>query len=75
MKYKLKSHNGKVTFLLKTGKDYAKNEMSVSAAQHIIDTGTFKESDMYGYPICIDDKWFFEGDPVKTEVKKDRKEK
>lgn len=37
MNYKLKSVNGKVTFLLRTGKDLVKNQMAVASAQHIID--------------------------------------
>ena len=40
MSYKLKTANGKVAFLLKTGKDFVKNQMAVASAQHIIDTGT-----------------------------------
>lgn len=38
--YKLKNVNGRVNALLRTGKDFVKNNLSVSAAQHIIDTGT-----------------------------------
>jgi len=68
MDFKLKNRNGKVTFLLKTGNDFSKNEMSISAAQHIIDTGNLVESDKEGYPICVDEKWYFEGEPVKVEV-------
>lgn len=37
--YKLKNTNGRVNALLRTGKDFVKNNLSVSAAQHIIDTG------------------------------------
>ena len=37
--YKLKNVNGRVNALLRTGKDFVKNNLSVSAAQHIIDTG------------------------------------
>lgn len=59
--YKLKNVNGKVNCLLRTGKDFVKNNISVSAAQHIIDTGKMVESENPDYPICIDDKWFFEG--------------
>ena len=36
--YKLKNVNGRVNALLRTGKDFVKNNLSVSAAQHIIDT-------------------------------------
>lgn len=68
MNYKLKNRNGKVTFLLKTGKDFSKNEMSISAAQHIIDQGKLGESDRPDCPICVDEKWYFEGEPVKVET-------
>lgn len=50
MNYKLKSVNGKVTFLLRTGKDLVKNQMAVASAQHIIDHGEMKKSDVEGYP-------------------------
>lgn len=39
MSYKLKT--GKVAFLLKTGKDFVKNQMAVASAQHIIDKWYF----------------------------------
>ena len=74
MNYKLKSAQGKVTFLLRTGKDLVKNQMALASAQHIIDHGKIKKSDMKGYPINVDDKWYFEGEvckktpPQKTEV-------
>lgn len=64
MNYKLKSNQGKVAFLLRTGKDLVKNTMAVASAQHIIDNGTIKESDVIGYPINVDDKWYFEGEVV-----------
>lgn len=68
MNYKLKSVQGKVTFLLRTGKDLVKNRMAVASAQHIIDTGKTKKSDVSGYPINIDDKWYFEGEILKKTV-------
>lgn len=49
--YKLKNVNGRVNALLRTGKDFVKNNLSVSAAQHIIDTGKLVESDNPDYPI------------------------
>ena len=50
MNYKLKSVNGKVTFLLRTCKDFGKNQMAVASAQHIIETGKLKKSTKEGYP-------------------------
>lgn len=67
MNYKLKNVNGKATFLLKTGKDFVKNQMLVASAQHIINHGTVKESEKEGYPINVDDKWFFEGEVVSEQ--------
>lgn len=70
MKYKLKSVNGKVTFLLRTGKDMVRNQMTVASAQHVIDHGKVKKSDVKGYPINVNDMWYFEGEivtPQKTE--------
>lgn len=64
MNFKLKNVNGKVNFLLRTEKDYVKNQMSVASADHIINTGAVTKSDRKDYPICVDDKWFFEGESL-----------
>lgn len=64
--YKLKNENGRVNSLLRSGNDLVKNKLSVSAAQHIIDTGKIVESDKEDYPICVDNKWYFEGEEMKT---------
>lgn len=71
--YKLKNVNGRVNCLLRTGKDFVKNNLSVSAAQHIIDTGKMIDSVLPDYPICIDDKWFFEGVEMKETKRKVQK--
>lgn len=63
--YKLKNVNGRVNCLLRTGKDFVKNNLSVSAAQHIIDTGKLVDSNNPDYPICVDNQWFFEGVEMK----------
>lgn len=68
MSYKLKTVNGKVDFLLKTGKDFVKNRMVVASAQHIIDTGTMQKSDIEDYPINVDDKWYFAGEVFKKSA-------
>ena len=70
MSYKLKNVNGKVTFLLRTGKDMVQNQMSVASAQHIIDNGKIMKSDVNGYPINIDNKWYFEGEVSKRATQK-----
>lgn len=76
MNYRLKNINGKVNFLLRAGKDLVKNQMAIASAQHIIDTGKMKKSDVPGYPINIDDKWYFEGEIIKktTAQKEDSAE-
>lgn len=67
--YKLKSTNGRVNALLRTGNDMVSSNLSVSAAQHIIDTGKLVKSDKPGYTICVDDTWYFEGVEVKKTAK------
>lgn len=67
--YKLKNVNGRVTCLLRTGKDFVKHSLSVSAAQHIIDSGKMVNSEKPEYPICVDNKWFFEGEEIKENKK------
>lgn len=64
--YKLKCTNGKVKCLLETGNDFVRNEISVSAAQHIIDTGEVVQSDKPEYPIHVGE-WYFEGEAVKVQ--------
>lgn len=73
MSYRLKNVNGKVTFLLRTGKDMVRNQMAIASAQHIIDNGKIMKSDTEGYPINIDNKWYFEGEVVRTPRKKEVK--
>ena len=75
MNYKLKSVNGKVNFLLRTGKDLVKNQMAVASALHIIDNGNMLKSDVEGYPISIDNKWYFEGEVSKRTVPQKAKRK
>lgn len=65
MNYRLKNTNGKVTFLLRTGKDLVKNQMAIASAQRIINHGKLMKSDVSGYPINIDNKWYFEGEVSK----------
>lgn len=67
MNYKLKSNKGKATFLLKAGKDFVKDQMSAAAAKYIIDHGNVKVSEVEGYPISVDDKYFFEGESISNE--------
>ena len=70
MNYKLNSKDCKVSFLLRTVKDLVRNKMAIASAQHIIKTGEIKPSDIEGYPINVDDKWYFEGEEVKAPRRK-----
>lgn len=65
--FKLKNDNGRVDCLLRTGKDLVKNNLSISAAQHIIDSGKQTVSDIADYPISIDGKWYFKGEEIPTK--------
>lgn len=38
MNYRLKNTNGKVTFLLRTGKDLVKNQMAIAVQHNILST-------------------------------------
>lgn len=70
--YKLKNINGRVNALLKSGNDFVKNNLSISAAQHIIGTGEIVESDRPDYPFCISGQWYFEGEEMKKASKKEK---
>ena len=64
-KFKLKKNSeGKVNYILRTGKDFVKSQMNTMAAQHIIDTGKRTETVSPDYPIAINDNWFFEGEEI-----------
>ena len=65
MNYKLKEVNGEVSFLLRSGEDFVKSRMTVASAQHIIDHGKVKKSDKVGYPINVNNQWYFEGEVVR----------
>lgn len=70
MAYRLKVKNGKVKAILRAGKDLVRTDINEEGAKHIIRDGTLQESTLDGYPICVNDEWFFEGTEVKTEEKK-----
>ena len=62
MTYKLKvNESGKVRFLLRTGEDLVANTMDESGGNGIVDSGEVTLSDIPDYPICVDNKWYFEG--------------
>lgn len=52
-------------------KRLGENQMAIASAQHIIDHGKLLKSDVSGYPINIDNKWYFEGEvPKRTAPRK-----
>ena len=69
MNYTLRSKDDKVSFLLKTGKDFVKSQMEVGFAENLIKNGKVKKSDKPDYQICVDDKWYFDGTIVRPTKK------
>ncbi len=62
MTYKFNvDESGKVRFLLKAGKDLVANSMDEAGVKGIVDNGEVTLSDIPDYPICLDNKWYFEG--------------
>ena len=61
MKYALKIIDGNVLFLLRIKNRFVKNIMPALSAESIIKEGNLKKSNIKGFPINIDDKWYFEG--------------
>ncbi len=61
MKYVLKTKDGNVDFLMKTGEDFVKSSMSVEDAQKLLNESEVTKSDVLGYPISIEDNYFFAG--------------
>ena len=67
---KLKSINGKVPYMMLAGKDFVKDEMSLAAAEQICSRGTQTAGKLPGFPICIDDKFYFAGTSTKPKSSK-----
>ncbi len=63
MEYKLAiiKESETVPFLLKSGKDFVSNNMTVTTAQMLLNSGTITASNIPQYPISVNDKWFFAG--------------
>lgn len=51
--------NDKVVFQVRTGNDFVQNTMTVSAAKEFIKNGIVTESDREGFPICVNDVFYF----------------
>ena len=68
---KLKVKDGKVRFIMATGDDFVRNEMGMNAANEIIEKGTVTESTKFeGYPICVDEKFYFAATVTKRKSKR-----
>ena len=66
---KLKEVNGKVSFIMKAGKEFVKNEMPVAEAEKFVKNGKVSESDMFkDYPLCVNDTYYFAATMPKTKV-------
>ena len=60
--FKVKSENGMVDFVMKTGSVYVKSKMPLSLATYHITVGnevTLSDARGYGKEICVDDTFFF----------------
>ena len=71
---KIKHKDGKVTYVMRTGKTFVRANMSLAYAQSIIKRGkNVEETDKrgFGVEICVDDKYFFPIDPEKVTRKKE----
>ena len=68
---KLKSIDGKVPYIMTAGKDFVSDEMSLAAAEQICSRGTQTASKLFpGFPICVDDKFYFAGTSTKPKSSK-----
>ena len=71
----IKHTKGKVTFVMRAGKTFVRNEMALAYAKAIVKRSkNVEETDKrgYGMEICVDDKYFFPIDkPKSDEVNKD----
>jgi len=69
---KLKAVDNQVSFYMIAGKDVVHNQMTLKAAETVISLGKeVKESVRFiGHHICVDDKFFFEGEFSEKKGKK-----
>lgn len=68
---KVVNKKGVVTFVMKAGKDLVENTMTLTEAKRIIKKGTTSEStEIEGYNLSVDDKYFFAVEKENTPKKK-----
>jgi hypothetical protein len=58
---RLKVENGMVAYVMRAGTDLVRDDMSLAAAERICAKGTKVSKTVKGFPICVDDKFYFEG--------------
>ena len=62
MTYEFKvDSRGNVSFLMAIGNDLIKSRMTLEHAKNAANAGEVTESEIEGYPICVDNTWYFEG--------------
>jgi len=57
----LKVENGMVAYVMRAGRDLVQDKMSLAAAERICAKGTKVSKTIKGFPISVDDKFFFKG--------------
>ena len=58
---KLKVENGMVAYVMRAGRNFVIDTMSLAAAERICAKGTKVSKTIKGFPINVDDKFFFKG--------------
>ena len=72
----LKVVNGKVPYIMVAGADHVKGEMPLEEAQKMFSTGTKRASALFeGYPYCVNNQYFFAGEPKAPAAAKTGKRK
>ena len=68
---KLTIKNGMVPYKMDAGKDVVDAEMSEAKARMIITKGPKRASNRFpGYPICVDNKYYFAATPDRKKSKR-----
>lgn len=79
MDMKIKAKDSKVTFVMRTGKQFVQNTMPLSSAEQIIKNGKDVKDEQVAALCnamfrCVDDKYFFPLEEVPTKKTKVKKE-
>ena len=66
------NNNGKVPYIMAAGADYVSGNMPIDEAQKLYDNGKRRASNRFpGYPICVNNKFFFAAKKTRTTKKKE----